>query len=83
VTHEEQMRRIERVVARTWIDEEFKRKLLSDPATTLMAEGVRIPQGVEVRIVEDTENVHHVVLPMKPPSKELSEDQFKVYGRPA
>jgi hypothetical protein len=83
VTHEEQTRRIERVVNKAWIDDAFKTKLLSDPASILRAEGVRIPEGVEVRIVEDTDSVHHVVLPMKPPSQELLEDQFKAHGRPA
>ena len=81
--HEEQTRRIENVVAKAWIDDVFKYKLLSDPARVLKAEGVLIPQGVEVRILEDTDNVLHVVLPKKPSGQELSEAQFKVYGRPA
>jgi Nitrile hydratase, alpha chain len=83
VKHEEQMRIIENIVARAWTDDIFKCRLVSDPAGVLKAEGVRIPQGVEVRILEDTDNVLHVVLPMKPSGRELAEAQFKVYGRPA
>ena len=81
--HEDQMRMIESIVEKAWIDDIFKDRLLSDPARVLRAEGVKIPQGVEVRIVEDTENVLHVVLPMKPASQEALEAQFKSYGRPA
>jgi hypothetical protein len=81
--HEEQMRIIEGIVEKAWIDNTFKDRLLSDPAKVLRAEGVKIPQGVEVRIVEDTENVLHVVLPVKPASQEALEAQFKSYGRPA
>jgi hypothetical protein len=83
VKHEDQMRMIENIVEKAWIDDIFKDRLLSDPAKVLRAEGVRIPQGVEVRIVEDTENVLHVVLPMKPASQEALEAEFKSYGRPA
>jgi hypothetical protein len=83
VKHQEQTRIIEKIVARAWMDEVFRYRLLSDPARILRAEGASIPQGVEVRIVEDTENVRHVVLPLKPSIQELSEDQFKVHGRPA
>jgi hypothetical protein len=83
VKHEDQMRMIENIVERTWIDDIFRNRLLSDPAKVLRAEGVKIPQGVEVRIVEDTENVLHVVLPMKPAGQEALEAEFKSYGRPA
>jgi hypothetical protein len=83
VRHEEQNRNIEKVVAMAWADEAFKHRLLSDPARVLRAQGVSVPEGVEVRIVEDTAMVLHVVLPVKPSSQELSEEQFKAYGRPA
>jgi hypothetical protein len=81
--HEEQNRNIEKVVAMAWADEVFKHRLLSDPARVLKAQGVSIPKGAEVRIVEDTDKVFHVVLPVKPSSQELLEEQFKAYGRPA
>lgn len=81
--HEEQARRIAQIVSRAWRDEVFRYRLLSDPARTLRAEGVSIPQGVEVRILEDTDQVLHVVLPIKPSSQELSEEEFRVSGRPA
>lgn len=81
--HEEQTMRIQQIVSKAWVDDVFKYKLLSDPAKVLRSEGVSIPQGVEIRIVQDTDNVRHVVMPVRPSLQELTEEQFKVYGRPA
>jgi hypothetical protein len=74
--YEENARKIEKIIAKAWMDEGFKQRLLSDPAASLKEEGVEIPRGVEVRIVEDTDTVQHLVLPMKPSSKELSDEQL-------
>jgi hypothetical protein len=74
--YEENARKIEKIIATAWIDEGFKQRLLSDPAANLKEQGVEIPPGVEVRIVEDTETVQHLVLPMKPSSQELSDQQL-------
>jgi hypothetical protein len=65
---------IEKIIAKARIDEGFKKRLLSDPAARLREEGVDVPPGVEVRIVEDTVNVQHLVLPTQPDDDELSED---------
>jgi hypothetical protein len=80
--HDEEAWRIEHIVLKALSDETFRQQLLSDPATSLRAQGVPIPQGVEVRILEDTENVRYLVLPVKPPSEELMEEQLRKYGRP-
>jgi len=81
--HEEEARKIEHIVAKAWIDEVFRYRLLSDPASMLRAEGVPIPRGVEVRILEDTDRVRHIVLPIKPSIEELTEEQARIHGRPA
>jgi len=75
---EEQVRNIHKVIAKAWTDEGFKQRLLSHPTACLKAEGVEIPPGVEVRIVEDTVNVHHLLLPLKPASTPLSEEQLEM-----
>lgn len=79
MTNEERDKQRVQIIAKAWTDDSFKRKLLSDPAATLKAEGVDIPVGVEVRVVENTDKVFHLVLPAK--SRELSdEDLEKVAG---
>ena len=63
------------VVAKAWADEEFKQRLLADPAAVLQAEGITVPQGVELRAVENTDKVLYFMLPPKP-SAELSDEQL-------
>jgi hypothetical protein len=70
---EEHARRVSKIIAKAWIDEGFKARLLADPATTLKEEGLEISPGVKVQIVEDTANVQHLLLPAKPSTEELSE----------
>jgi hypothetical protein len=52
-----------RVINKSWDDPEFKRRLLADPVNVLRAEGVNLPEGLRVRVIEDTEKLLHLVLP--------------------
>ena len=71
-----------KIVVKAWGDEEFKEKLLADPAAVFKDNGIDIPQGVEVKMVEAaTEKVVHFVLPPPPTEAELSEEDLdKVAG---
>ena len=73
---EEHARKVTKIIAKAWLDEGFKARLLSDPMATLKEEGVEIPPGVEVRIAVDTDNVRHLLLPMKPAGEALSDAQL-------
>ena len=59
----------QRVIARAMRDEAFRRELLADPKAALNRElarrpgGRRIPDGVEVRVVEETPGLTYLVLP--------------------
>lgn len=55
-----------RIIRKAWTDGAFKARLLSDPAATLKAEGFDLPAGREVRVLEDTAEVVHYVLPAMP-----------------
>jgi nitrile hydratase len=48
-----------RVVARAWVDPEFRARLLSDPAGTISEYN---PQAVPIAVLEDTPTVHHVIV---------------------
>lgn len=79
MNHDEQSKRLSQLIAKAWADDNFKKKLLSDPASVLKAEGVELPAGMRVQAVEDTQTVHHLVIPAKP--TELSEEELeKVAG---
>jgi nitrile hydratase alpha subunit len=64
--NDDQATRINNVIAKASTDEDFKQRLLTNQAASLRDEGVEIPPGVEVRVLEDTDQVRHLVLPMKP-----------------
>ena len=51
------------IIAKCWEDEAFRKRLIADPGATLAAEGVLLPDGVSVAVVEDTASVRHLVLP--------------------
>ena len=48
-----------RVVARAWVDDEFRARLLDDPVNTIAEYH---PQGVPIAVLEDTPAVHHVIV---------------------
>ncbi|WP_145751686.1 NHLP leader peptide family RiPP precursor [Nitrospirillum amazonense] len=63
-----------RIVARAWADEGFKARLLADPAAVLGSEGMDLPAGVAIRVVEDTVGTRTLVLPAKP--VDLTEEEL-------
>ena len=71
---QEQAKRYGQLVARAWQDEGFKQRLLSDPKGALAEHGIEVPESHEVRVVENTDQVVHLVLPQRP--RDLSDDQL-------
>jgi hypothetical protein len=72
----EQAKKMGGLIAKCWSDDNFKRKLLADPAATLKAEGIDIelPTGMTLKAIEDTDKVYHLIVPAKP--SELSEEDL-------
>lgn len=75
------------LVARALKDASFRRKLLEDPRSVYAAElqkvipGQTIPDGVEIRVAQEAENVFYVVLPCVPPSLALSDAALEKLAR--
>jgi hypothetical protein len=63
------------LVAEVWADEDLKRRLIADPASVLQEYGIEVPQGVELNVVEDTDQVRHLILPPSP-SDDLSDEDL-------
>ncbi len=68
--------KISKVIARAWTDPAYKAKLLSDPHAALAEAGVEVPAGVTVKVVENTADTTHLVLPTRP-ERELSSDEIE------
>lgn len=63
---EEHDQKMSQLIAKCWADEDFKRKLVAEPAATLKAEGwPAVPDGLSVRVLENTDKVFHLVIPSK------------------
>jgi len=62
----EQAATLQRIVAKAWADEGFKAALLSDAPSALAGEGVALPEGLTLRVVENTATDVTFVLPPKP-----------------
>jgi len=51
-----------KVVAHAWADPEFKARLLADPKPALAAFGIDVSSSPELKVVENTERVHHMIV---------------------
>ena len=51
------------VYARTMTDPEFKAQFIADPAAVLSAAGAEVPEGLTIKVVENSSTTFHVVLP--------------------
>ncbi len=58
-------------------DAAYKERFLSEPAATLAAEGFDVPEGVEVKIVENVPGTLHIVLPSFLDPEGLSDDDLE------
>src|SRR5579871_6448599 len=50
-----------RVVARAWVDPDYKKRLLADGTVALSELGYSGSQGADIRVVENTAKVHNLV----------------------
>jgi hypothetical protein len=51
------------IVARMWQDSDFEQQFKADPKAALAADGIMLPDAMEVVLLYNTENVHYVKLP--------------------
>ncbi|GAB1394979.1 hypothetical protein MASR1M60_31430 [Rhodocyclaceae bacterium] len=70
----DQAKQMQQLIAKCWADEAFKQKLLADPAGTLKAEGMAVPDGVTVRVVENAAQDVTLVIPARP--SDLSDEEL-------
>lgn len=64
-----------KVVEKAWKDESFKKQLLENPNDVFQKNGISVPEGITVNIIEDSENVRNFPLPVAPKTKELANEQ--------
>ena len=62
-----------KIIAKAWRDPAFKAELIANPAAALKAEGIDVPAGMAVTVLENTDRHFHLVLPPAP-TDELSDE---------
>ena len=73
----EQRNRLTELFAACWKDPALKARLLSDPAAVLKEYGLNVPDGTDVKVVENAGDRVHITLPAPPAGHEdLSDDEL-------
>ena len=69
-----------KLIERSLQDEEFRQRLLADPKGTIEHDlGARLPESIEVRVVEESADTIYLVLPSDSPTAqggELSDQEL-------
>lgn len=68
------------VVARCWEDEDFKQRLMSSTTAVLAEYDIRVPEGVDFNVVENTEKSRYFILPGSPEEMASGSNLSQVYG---
>ncbi len=54
------------LLAACWKDDALKARFMADPKAVLAERGIEMPDGIDVNVVENTDNTVHITLPMAP-----------------
>ena len=57
---------VAKAIAHAWSDAAFKDKLIRDPHAALAEHGLELPAGKTIKVIEDTDDTVHMVLPVRP-----------------
>ena len=73
----EQKNQLATLFAACWKDEALKARLMSDPKAVLAEHGMDVPDGMDVKVVENADNCVHITMPAPPiGSMELSDEEL-------
>jgi hypothetical protein len=62
----EQKNALAQLFAACWKDEALKARFMRDPKSVLKDYGLDLPNGVDVKVMENAENCVHITLPAAP-----------------
>ena len=73
----EQRNKLAALFAACWKDEALKARFMADPKAVLAEHGIAVPDGIDVNVVENTDNTVHITMPMTPAGAgELSDEEL-------
>jgi hypothetical protein len=54
------------LLAACWKDDALKARFMADPKAVLTERGIKMPEGMDVTVLENTDNTVHITLPVPP-----------------
>ena len=73
----EQNNALAQLFAACWKDEALKARLMADPKAVLKEHGLDVPDGIDVKVVENADDCVHLTLPAPPAGdNDLSDDEL-------
>ena len=73
----EQRNAMAELFAACWKDEALKARFMSDPKAVMAEYGIDVPDGIDVNVVENTDNTVHITMPQAPAGDgELSDEEL-------
>ena len=73
----EQRNKLAALFAACWKDEALKQRCMNDPKTVLAEYGMDVADGIDVNIVENTDNTVHITMPAPPSGhQDLSDEEL-------
>ncbi|MEN6349701.1 MAG: NHLP leader peptide family RiPP precursor [Syntrophomonas sp.] len=66
------------LIKRCWEDDDFKNKLMADSKAVVESlMGDKLPPGFSITVHEESQNQIHIVIPVKPDFRKLSDDDLE------
>ena len=66
-----------KLFAACWKDEALKARFQSDPKAVLAEHGIDVPDGINVNVVENSDNTVHITMPASPAgAADLSDEEL-------
>ena len=63
--------------AACWKDDALKARFMADPKTVLAEHGIDVPDGINVNVVENSDNTVHITMPQAPDGAgDLSDEEL-------
>jgi hypothetical protein len=73
----EQRNALAELFAACWKDEALKARFMTDPKAVLAEYGMDVPDGIDVNVVENSDNTVHITMPMAPSGhQDLSDEEL-------
>ena len=73
----EQKNALAQLFAACWKDETLKARFMADPKAVLAEYDMPVPDGMDVKVVENSDNTVHITMPMAPGGHhELSDEEL-------